>query len=39
MNKPDGKFLRAITQGTAQKETVEKRFEDIQLIIKETLQL
>jgi hypothetical protein len=37
-NEKDGKFLRSITQGTAQKESVEQRFKDIGNIIKETLQ-
>jgi len=35
---PSGKFLRSITQGTAQKEMVNQRFKDIQRIIKETLE-
>lgn len=36
-NELDGKFLRSITQGTASKENVERRFRDIERIIKETL--
>lgn len=36
-NFSDGKFLRSITQGTAQKDSVEQRFTDISRIIKETL--
>lgn len=35
-NESDGKFFRSITQGTATKENVEKRFKDIEKIIKET---
>jgi len=38
MNHPNKKFLNAISQGTAQKENVERRFKDITKIIKETLQ-
>lgn len=38
LNQQDQKFFRAITQGTAQKENVERRFQDIEKIIKETLQ-
>jgi hypothetical protein len=37
-NSPDGKFLRSISQGTAQKETVDQRFRDIESIIQETLE-
>lgn len=37
-NTKDGKFLRSITQGTAQRETVEQRFSDIEKIVKETIQ-
>lgn len=37
-NAKDGKFLRSITQGTAQRETVEQRFSDIEKIIKETIK-
>lgn len=36
-NMPDGKFLRSISQGTAQKESVIQRFTDIQRIIRETI--
>lgn len=36
-NNPDGKFLRAITQGTAQKDLVLKRFSDIKNIFQQTL--
>jgi hypothetical protein len=36
-NHEDGKFLRALTQGTALKANVMQRFEDIEAIIKETL--
>ncbi len=36
-NRPDGKFLRSITNGTAQKEMVEQRFTDIKTIIDQTL--
>jgi len=32
-NAADGKFLRSITQGTAQRETVDQRFRDIERII------
>lgn len=37
-NRKDGKFLRAISQGTAQKETVDQRFKDIDKIIRETIK-
>jgi DNA polymerase III delta subunit len=37
-NNSDGKFLRALTQGTALKANVIQRFSDIERIIKETLQ-
>ncbi|MBC7778426.1 MAG: DUF262 domain-containing protein [Phycisphaerae bacterium] len=37
-NDPSGKFLRAITQGTAQKDLVNQRFKDIKKIIKDTLE-
>ncbi len=37
-NRQDGKFLRSITQGTAQKESVDQRFRDIEKIIKQTLE-
>jgi hypothetical protein len=37
-NAEDGKFLRAITQSTAQKDLVFQRFSDIEKIIKETLE-
>lgn len=37
-NNSDGKFLRAITHGTAKKDVVNQRFHAIELIIKETLQ-
>lgn len=37
-NKKDGKFVRAITSGTAQKDMVIQRYNDIAEIIKETLQ-
>jgi hypothetical protein len=37
-NKSDGKFLRSITQGTAQKDMVEQRFNDIKRIITESLK-
>lgn len=37
-NAKDGKFLRSITQGTAQRETVDQRFSDIEKIVKETIQ-
>ncbi len=37
-NKEDKKFLNAISQGTALKGSVQQRFKDIGLIIKETLQ-
>lgn len=36
-NDSNGKFLRSISHGTAQKEMVEQRFKDIEKIIKETL--
>lgn len=36
-NNEDGKFLRAISQGTAQKTTVIQRFTDIGIIINKTL--
>ena len=38
-NQSDGKFLRSISQGTAQKETVEQRFKDIGNLIKECIEL
>lgn len=37
-NDPSGKFIRAITQGTAQKDVVLQRFKDIEKILNETLQ-
>ncbi len=37
-NSDGGKFVRAITQGTAQKDTVELRFSSIERIIRETLE-
>ena len=37
-NMPDGKFLRSISQSTAQKESVIQRFTDIQRIIRETIE-
>ncbi len=37
-NNPDGKFLRSISQGTAQKDSVVQRFTDIQRIIRETIE-
>lgn len=37
-NTRDGKFLRSITQGTAQRETVDQRFSDVERIIKETIR-
>lgn len=36
-NTIDGKFLRSISTGTAQRETVEQRFSDINKIIKDTI--
>jgi hypothetical protein len=36
-NTTDGKFLRSISTGTAQRETVEQRFKDINQILLETL--
>ncbi|MCU0438982.1 MAG: DUF262 domain-containing protein [Raineya sp.] len=37
LHQPENRFLRSISQGTAQKETVEYRFEQIEKIIQETL--
>ena len=37
-NSSDGKFIRALTQGTALKANVIQRFSDIENIINETLQ-
>lgn len=37
-NFSDGKFVRAISQGTAQKDLVHQRFNDIEKIINETLK-
>ncbi len=37
-NTKDGKFVRSISQGTAQKDLVTQRFTDIERIIKETLE-
>jgi Protein of unknown function DUF262 len=37
-NAKDGKFVRSISQGTAQKDLVTQRFTDIEKIIKETLE-
>ncbi|MCF6140697.1 DUF262 domain-containing protein [Flavobacterium sp. K77] len=37
-NAKDGKFVRSISQGTAQKDLVTQRFSDIERIIKETVE-